>query len=142
MNVKEERTRLGYDYGSSDKVYNVELKEDVKTGEWLVDFEYGRRGGNLVSGTKTQYSTTYHEAKHLYDTLIKLKTKKGYDILNTEELTTANIKRLVERAAQLCLEGYITSDKYRTLRSLLNSDDENIKLAGKIIDTMVVKNVA
>jgi predicted DNA-binding WGR domain protein len=142
MNNKEEQTRLGYNYGGSDKVYNVELKEDIQTGDWIVDFEYGRRGNSLVSGTKTKDPVGYYKAKSLYDTLIRSKVKKGYDVLNTEELREVSIKRLIEKAANLCLDGIISSDKYRTLRSLLNSDEENIKLAEKIIETMRLKEVA
>lgn len=139
--MKEERTDLHYQSGSSDKVYHVELEKDILTSRWLVNFQYGRRGNNLISGTKTPNGLSYNGAKHIYDTLVQSKIKKGYWITNSEELKEKRRKTLVKLAADLCLEGTINSDRYKTLRSLLNSSDENMDLAEKIIDSQEVPSV-
>ncbi|KZX57985.1 hypothetical protein A3709_20455 [Halioglobus sp. HI00S01] len=63
--------------GSSDKEYNVYLKEG--NGGYTVDFSYGRRGEALKSGTKTANGpVSLEEAEKAYDKLVASKVKKGY----------------------------------------------------------------
>lgn len=62
--------------GSSDKEYHAQLVE--KDGGWVVNFQYGRRGKALKSGTKTASPVAYVLAAKEYDKLIAEKTKKGY----------------------------------------------------------------
>ena len=47
--------------GNADKIYKAELSE-VNQG-WVVNFEYGRRGSSLKSGTKTISPLSYEKAK-------------------------------------------------------------------------------
>jgi bifunctional non-homologous end joining protein LigD len=72
----KESVSLRFKQGSSDKVYNAELKE-MDDG-WIVNFSYGRYGKPLRSGTKTAVPVAYKSAKIAYDNLIKAKTAKGY----------------------------------------------------------------
>lgn len=74
--MQPESIALFYQYGSSDKVYQVQLKE--LKGGWVVNFQYGRRGSSLVGGTKTADPVSYGMAKRKYDTLIRQKRGKGY----------------------------------------------------------------
>ena len=61
----------------SDKVYEVDLCE-TPSGEFLVNFRYGRRGANLREGTKTTSPVDREAAEKLFDELVASKTKKGY----------------------------------------------------------------
>lgn len=74
--MQSEQITLYYREGSSDKVYQVQLKP--QDGGWVVNFHYGRRGSTLTSGTKTQNPVEYAKAKKEYDKVVKEKTSKGY----------------------------------------------------------------
>jgi bifunctional non-homologous end joining protein LigD len=67
---------LYYKDGSSDKVYHVQLRRVVPG--YAVDFQYGRRGQSLQSGTKTQTPVEYDKAKKIFDKLVNEKKAKGY----------------------------------------------------------------
>ena len=75
--VKE--TRLHYQKGTSNKVYNVFLIE-VSTSKYLVNFEYGRFGGNLKEGTKTASPVELTKAQKVFDSLVNSKIKKEYKV--------------------------------------------------------------
>jgi bifunctional non-homologous end joining protein LigD len=72
-----ERAELYFQQGSSDKVYHLQL-EGAKD-EWSVQAQWGRRGSALQSDVKVG-STTYEEAKRVYDRILREKTGKGYQI--------------------------------------------------------------
>ena len=61
----------------SNKEYHVQLVEG-KSGEFLVNFQYGRIGNTLQTGTKTLVSVSERVAEQIYDKLVKEKTAKGY----------------------------------------------------------------
>jgi len=67
---------LYYREGSSDKVYHVQLCET--SGGFVVNFQYGRRGSSLQSGTKTTSPVGRLEAEKIYKKLIAEKKSKGY----------------------------------------------------------------
>ena len=71
------QSRLQYQDQTSDKVYEVDLCE-VGTNQYLVNFRYGKRGGNLKDGTKTSSPVNLTEATKIFDKLVTSKTKKGY----------------------------------------------------------------
>ena len=67
---------LNYTDGSSDKTYQVALEA---TGDgWVVNFAYGRRGGALKTGTKTNSPVTWAKANDIFDKQLKAKMSKGY----------------------------------------------------------------
>ena len=69
-------TTLYYREGSSDKVYQCQIEQ---AGErFLVNFAYGRRGGTLNTGTKTNVPVSLDDAKRIFDKLVKEKRSKGY----------------------------------------------------------------
>lgn len=63
--------------GSSDKVYEIDLCE-TPSGEYLVNFRYGRRGAALKEGTKTVFPVSLPEAERTFAALEQEKRKKGY----------------------------------------------------------------
>lgn len=63
--------------GTSSKEYNASIIETTK-GLYAVNFSYGRRGGNLKEGTKTDKPVCFPEAQAIFDELVASKKKKGY----------------------------------------------------------------
>jgi bifunctional non-homologous end joining protein LigD len=72
---------LHYQDLRSDKVYNVQLGR--ADGGYVVNFQYGRRGSSLQSGTKTPEPAPYAQALKVYDKLVAEKTSKGYQEINS-----------------------------------------------------------
>src|SRR5271165_6088002 len=61
----------------SDKVYNLNLEKRAADA-YTVTFSFGRRGGTLQHGTKTNNPVPLAEAQGIYDRLIREKQSKGY----------------------------------------------------------------
>lgn len=76
MNATQEKVTLYFKEGSSDKVYAAQL--EPKGSGWVVNFQYGRRGSTMNTGTKTTAPVTYEKAKSIFDKLVREKTAKGY----------------------------------------------------------------
>jgi bifunctional non-homologous end joining protein LigD len=72
----EEKISLYYNEGRSDKVYRVQMEQTE--GGFIVNFQFGRRGSTLQSGTKTPAPVPYEKAKNIYDRLVAEKKGKGY----------------------------------------------------------------
>ncbi|HPY31426.1 MAG TPA: WGR domain-containing protein [Verrucomicrobiota bacterium] len=68
---------LYYREGTSDKVYQAAI-EPAGDGLYAVTFAYGRRGGTLNTGRKTNRPVSYGEAKSIFDRLVRAKLAKGY----------------------------------------------------------------
>jgi bifunctional non-homologous end joining protein LigD len=58
-------------HAGSDKVYYIQLCE--VDGGFVVNYQNGRRGGTLASGTKTKEPLTTAQAQSIYDRLVKEK---------------------------------------------------------------------
>ncbi|YCM42527.1 WGR domain-containing protein [Verrucomicrobiaceae bacterium 227] len=71
------QTKLFYQKGTSDKVYEIDLCE-AGDGEFIVNFRYGRRGSLLREGTKTPFPESRPKAEDLFSKLVAEKTTKGY----------------------------------------------------------------
>lgn len=71
------RVSLGVREGNSDKVYIVDLCE-VSRGKFVVNFQFGRRGGPLKDGTKTDAPVAEPTARSIFAKLVEEKTRKGY----------------------------------------------------------------
>lgn len=67
---------LYFKEGSSDKVYfaTVEPKGD----KFVVNFQYGRRGGSMTTGSKTSSPVGMDEAVKVWTKLVDSKLAKGY----------------------------------------------------------------
>lgn len=71
------QTKLSYQKGASDKVYEIDLCE-AGEGEFIVNFRYGRRGTTLREGTKTPFPEIRSKAEDIFSKLTAEKTTKGY----------------------------------------------------------------
>ena len=71
-----QQVSLYFTNGNSDKEYHAQL--EASGDGFVVNFQYGRRGGTLKSGTKTKEPLTLEKAQKIYDKIIKEKTGKGY----------------------------------------------------------------
>lgn len=74
--MTKESVTLFYREGSSDKIYAASIEE--APGGFLVNFQFGRRGSTLQTGTKTAKPLPYDDAKKIFDKLVREKTAKGY----------------------------------------------------------------
>lgn len=70
-------TSLYYKEGSSDKEYHVQIVGSETAG-YKVNFQYGRVGNKLTTGTKTNSAVDLSTAQQIYLSLIKEKMSKGY----------------------------------------------------------------
>ena len=67
---------LFYRNGGSDKVYQAQIEQI--DGGYIVNFQYGRRGSTLTSGTKTSAPVDFDTAVKVFDKLVAGKKSKGY----------------------------------------------------------------
>ncbi len=74
--MSKETISLYYKEGSSDKVYHVQL--EAADGGFVVNFQYGRRGSALQTGTKTTSPLPLEGARKVYGKLVAEKKAKGY----------------------------------------------------------------
>lgn len=80
----EQQVSLYFQQGSSDKEYHAQIVKENKL--FVVNFQYGRRGGALKGGTKTNTPVPLEEAVKVYEKLVKSKTAKGYSAGETGEI--------------------------------------------------------
>jgi len=76
-----EKISLFFCSGNSDKEYHAQLEQSgalYVVALYVVNFQYGRRGSSLASGTKTSVPVPYVQAKKIYDKLVAEKIGKGY----------------------------------------------------------------
>lgn len=115
----KENVALSFKEGSSDKVYNAIITQDLQG--CLVNFAYGRRGSSLVTGTKTKEPVTYEVAKKTFDKLVKSKTAKGYkkegasDIINnivTDKIDSNVRPQLLNEISTMQAQLFINDDRY------------------------------
>lgn len=71
------QSKLFFKEGNSDKVYEVDLCE-VGTGQYVVNFRFGKRGATLKEGTKTPTPVAKPIADNLFNGLEVEKRRKGY----------------------------------------------------------------
>ncbi|MEZ0610266.1 hypothetical protein ACAW74_17245 [Fibrella sp. WM1] len=71
------QTKLYFKEGTSDKVYEVDLCE-VGTGQYVVNFRFGKRGAALKEGSKTTAPVSLPQAEAVFNALEMEKRKKGY----------------------------------------------------------------
>ncbi|HEY7545700.1 MAG TPA: WGR domain-containing protein, partial [Blastocatellia bacterium] len=78
-----QQSRLVFQEGRSDKVYEVDLCE-VGADRYTVNFRYGRRGSTLKEGSKTSKAVSRQEAEKIFNDLVESKTRKGYRNADTQ----------------------------------------------------------
>ena len=72
----EKQISLYFNNGTSDKEYHVQLQRENDL--YLVNFQYGRRGRKLNTGSKTKVAVTWEKANKIYEKLVHSKVSKGY----------------------------------------------------------------
>lgn len=77
---------LYYREGGSDKVYRAAIEQEGSG--YVVNFEYGRRGNTLITGTKTNSPVPYNKALTIFGKLVSEKMGKGYKEVNNGRVTT------------------------------------------------------
>ncbi|HSD89432.1 MAG TPA: hypothetical protein VLB44_18005, partial [Kofleriaceae bacterium] len=77
-----DQARLWFREGTSDKVYEIDLVE-VATGQYVVNFRFGRRGGALKDGTKTSLPVALDKARGIFGKLVDEKLAGGYQHAGT-----------------------------------------------------------
>lgn len=76
FNQEADQISLYFTEGSSDKEYHAQI---VAQGDGhAVNFQYGRRGSALQTGSKTAAPVPYDKARKIYDKLVAEKMSKGY----------------------------------------------------------------
>ena len=73
--------KLWFKAGGSDKVYEiliVDTQLSKSATRFLINFRYGRRGGNLREGSKTSTAVNRETADKLFDSILVAKANEGY----------------------------------------------------------------
>src|SRR5687767_5061285 len=100
-------TSLFYKDARSDKEYHLQIEQ--VDGGYAVNFQYGRRGSSLQSGTKTPKPVTMVKAMSVYELVLKEKIGKGYTpgpsthsgVINSAPGTaTSNVQAMAAPKAQ------------------------------------------
>ena len=149
---------LYFQQGSSDKEYHIQLKKE--NDGYVVNFQYGRRGNALKSGTKTATPVSLSEAQKIYDILLNSKVAKGYSIeASTQEQFSDNpvAPKTVHKLPQLLNmvftakefindDSYLAQEKRDGQRRMvvatpkgtmgLNKKGQEVPLPNKIIDSI------
>jgi len=76
--MNSEKASLFCNVGRSDKEYHLQL--EPKDDCWVVNYQNGRRGSPLKSGTRTTTPLPYDKAKRLYDSIIAEKLRDHYTL--------------------------------------------------------------
>jgi len=153
---------LFFKSGNSNKEYHIQLE---KSGDgFVVNFQYGRVGNALQSGTKTPTPVSEVEAEKIYAKLEKEKRAKGYDDNGEKKndfsgQVNDEVRKEVIQLPQLLntieedeVERFINDDDYvsqekkdgerRTLISFpagpigLNKKGQKVQLPNAIIDSV------
>ncbi len=75
-----ENVSLHYQDDRSDKVYHVQVEK--AKGGYVVNFQFGRRGSTLQTGSKTPKPVSLDEALKIRERLLREKLGKGYQVTN------------------------------------------------------------
>ncbi|MBO9730991.1 MAG: HEAT repeat domain-containing protein [Chitinophaga sp.] len=145
--------KLFFREGNSDKTYEIDLCE-VGPDQYLVNFRYGKRFGNLKDGTKTVNPVALPAATTIFDALEKEKRSKGYlgeqeatqdlSFVPVDTTTVENVKhRAILRRLQDAIEGkssYKTT--WSTPRVIWRAGEEKLKEAVPYLIKLVEKGDA
>jgi len=151
----QEKISLYFCENGSDKEYHVQLVE-TPVDLWLVNFQYGRRGNALSTGTKTAVALPYPNAKIVYDKLVNEKVKKGYSTgqegtayagTNLENRSTGIFPQLLNEIPESEVENYIRDDnwimeeKFDGNRGMVKKDDAVIGINRKSLEVGLPVNL-
>jgi len=109
----------------SDKQYNASLEKSGKL--FVVNFAYGKRGGNLKEGTKTKTPVTYEKALLIYKKLVKSKTDKGYKSTGEKQVTKPSSKKSTKKP--------VVKSKAKANEKVRDTDELFTKIKGFVEST-------
>ena len=122
----------------ADKVYNIQI---VETGEgYVVQYQNGRRGGTLASGTKTRTPVSLDSAAKIFNSLVneKVNGRSHYKVIGTDGNTA--VTPVAERALSGVLPMVPTAVDESQVASLLSDsswamqpkmDGERVMVTGR-----------
>jgi predicted DNA-binding WGR domain protein len=132
------QSKLFFKEGNSDKVYEIDLCE-VGSGQFVVNFRFGKRGSILKEGSKTDKPISLNSAEQVYDSLEAEKRKKGYQTESEmfqpmPDLPTVSSGNTVEDAILKRLKGLIDGEKvfkteWKTSRVIWRAGELKLKSA-------------
>ena len=117
------RAQLEFKQGTSDKVYVVWVEEASGEGlrrEWRVLFAYGRRGSDLQTGSKMNFTSDKRQAFKVAAETVQAKLDKGYKLAGT---STIPLNPLTELLPENILPGR-PAGTFPITGALLTSDQE------------------
>ena len=154
--MQEESISLYYKDARSDKVYHAQLQ--AAGDGFVVNFQYGRRGGTLAAGTKTAEPVDHAKAKKAFDAIVKEKVSKGYSPgaagaafthTSLEERFTGVVPQLLnpidedEAQAFLADADWVLQEKHDGHRRLVRANaDELVGVNRKGLAVPLPENVA
>src|SRR3990172_9014913 len=113
---------LYFKEGSSNKVYFIQL--DKSDDGFFVNFQYGRRGNSLISGTKTPTPVPETEAIKIYDKLEKEKRAKGYKTIIDCEQTEFSGEISPEKSKEVIMLPQLLNEiTIEDVERLINDDN-------------------
>lgn len=118
----KESINLSFREGSSDKVYQATL-EEKGNGCFVVNFQYGRRGASLTSGTKTNDPVPYDKAKKVYDKLVQEKVAKGYKPDGSAPTAIATVVKALDNRNTGMLPQLLNPIEESELQFFMDSND-------------------
>lgn len=81
MQLIHKSIELQFQEGSSDKIYLIQLVQPSNDQlDFVVNFQFGRRGSTLSTGTKTASPISFDKAEQIFNKLAGEKIKKGYEV--------------------------------------------------------------
>lgn len=140
MNIIQ-KASLFFKDGSSDKEYNTQLIETI--GGYVVNFQYGRRGSTLTTGTKTLTPVPLEAATKIYTKLVTEKVGKGYKPGNDSgsgnftTVTTSTkdivfVPQLLNPIDESEIESYLLDDSYGAQEKMDGRHQAFSKTAGQV----------
>lgn len=114
-------TSLYFKEGSSDKEYHTQIQESGSG--YVVNFQYGRRGGTLQTGTKTNSPVALKDAEKIYNKLVKEKTSKGYTASETGKVFSDHTGSAVAQKSEISLQLLNPITTLEELNEFLKNDE-------------------
>ena len=132
MTTKQKEVTLHCTEGTSDKLYQLWL--EAQGDGFMVQAQWGRRGGPMQSGSKTTKPVALAEAEKLYEKTLKDKMAKGYVYYGEAAPAYTHVPEAVDTGTRLMLLTDATGDE-DLLRELIADDawGAEPKLNGKRI---------
>lgn len=151
----EKKITLYFREGTSDKVYALQMLPEGTN--YVVNFQYGRRGGSLKGGTKTPIPVSERQADKIYERIVAEKLREGYKEgePGTEVVTPKKkgdlgilpqlLNPIEDAETYINDDNYLAQEKFDGDRRMIASETEIIGLNRKgqsvLLPVPIVKSV-